>query len=431
MKTKIILCTLAIVSLLNIIFTGCKKETPQNKENENKTPTCSITSPVANAAFATTETITVTVVASDADGSISKVTLFVDNTAFGTPITTSPYTFTIPAGTLATGSHSIKAIATDNSNATAEATVSIAVNNIPINNIPKLYVCGTVWQPSLGKQQATVWINGIAAVLSGNDESFAQGMVVTDAGDIYVAGATKVTQWRATYWKNGSPVYLTDGTKEAGISSIFVNGTDVYACGGERNEAGVFVAKYWKNGAAALLTDGIQESAGNSIAVSGNNVYVVGYEISPTGIKEAKLWKNGIATTLETNCFATSIVVSGTEVHIVGGYFGSYIGGWHYKNSSIINLGNGHPLNKVFVSGNDVYIAGIDNRNSAGYWKNETWVSLQSIGCSASSIFVSGSDVYVAGKSSLDRPIYWKNEQKFDLSPGGDWHNNATDIVYK
>jgi hypothetical protein len=63
--------------------------------------------------------------------------------------------------------------------------------------------------------------------------------------DVYAAG------WRArasggyqvaTYWKNGIAVTLNDSTTTiASAQSIFVKGNDIYVCGKEQSQKGVFV----------------------------------------------------------------------------------------------------------------------------------------------------------------------------------------------
>lgn len=296
---------------------------------------------------------------------------------------------------------------------------------------PKLYVCGSEWNSITNSQQAKVWIDGVGTYWSnstGGFESMGNKLLVTDAGDVYVSGAMKNTQWMACYWKNGVATMLTDGTYEAGAGGgIFISGTDVYACGGERNAANVFSAKYWKNGTAVSLTDGTKESVANSIFVSGTDVYCAGYEKDASGTIVAKYWKNGIATTLGTGGVANSIVVAGTDVYIAGNY-GNV--GCYWKNSTLINLNNCINGTKVFLSGTDVYVSGSDNSYQAAYWKNGSIVSL-SDGESANSVFVNNTDVYIAGRTSVNIPCYWKNGQQITLSSSTNYRNYANDIIYK
>src|SRR5437867_4267691 len=85
--------------------------------------------------------------------------------------------------------------------------------------------------------------------------------------DVYVAGTvyngTSVNglpNGIPTYWKNGQPIPLTDGTKWAGASSIAVVGSDIYVAGVESNGPFKQIAKYWKNGQPIALSDGTKSA---------------------------------------------------------------------------------------------------------------------------------------------------------------------------
>ncbi len=98
----------------------------------NAPPAVVITSPQSGAAFAAGATIPVSVSASDGDGSVARVDLYLDGTLVGTD-TAVPFAMTV-AGT-PTGSHTLVAVATDNLNAVASsAPVGISVGataNVP------------------------------------------------------------------------------------------------------------------------------------------------------------------------------------------------------------------------------------------------------------------------------------------------------------
>ncbi len=98
----------------------------------NQPPTVTLTAPADGATFQATDTITFSADAGD-DGSVSKVDFFAGENLIGTD-TDAPYSVT---GTLAAGSHSITARATDNTGATATSiavsiTVQAAANQPPV-----------------------------------------------------------------------------------------------------------------------------------------------------------------------------------------------------------------------------------------------------------------------------------------------------------
>ncbi len=91
----------------------------------NNPPAVSITSPTAPANFTTNSTIPVKVTATDTDGTIKKVEIFVNGALFGTD-STAPYVFT--GANVAAGVYKVTAKATDNFGATKETdTLTITV----------------------------------------------------------------------------------------------------------------------------------------------------------------------------------------------------------------------------------------------------------------------------------------------------------------
>ena len=194
--------------------------------------------------------------------------------------------------------------------------------------------------------KAKCWKDGLSVTLSSPDaiNSDAFGVCVSGA-DLYVAGWTRNPNKRivATYWKNGVPIYLTDGTKDCTAKSIVVAGTDVYVAGTvnfqDANTEGGFVifpqakciATYWKNGKPfALSTEG---SYASSIFVNDTDVYVAGTistetaVVGPTpfglsGGNVATYWKNGVQINLNDDnqeSLATSIsVTQNGDVYLAG-----------------------------------------------------------------------------------------------------------------
>jgi hypothetical protein len=92
----------------------------------NMPPIVSLTSPSMNATFATGNSVTLAAMASDSDGSISKVEFYNGTTLLGQDLT-SPYGLT---WTAITGSHAITAKVTDNLGATVTSpSVTVTVNS--------------------------------------------------------------------------------------------------------------------------------------------------------------------------------------------------------------------------------------------------------------------------------------------------------------
>ncbi len=246
--------------------------------------------------------------------------------------------------------------------------------------------------------------------------------------DIYLSGSTTNSSGKsvAMYWKNETPVLLTDGSRNATAASIFVLGNDVYVAGYQDKSGSVLnIATYWKNGVAFPLgTVGGNFDIANSIFVVGNDVHIAGYERnSSTGKSMAKYWYNGSSTNLtngSTDGRALSVFVSGADVYVAG-YENS--GGKnvakYWKNGAPVILPSGSNEAEalcVFVSGSDVYVGGAAQSSTNGnyqavYWKNGvlSYLTIASDQALVSSIFVSGSDVYAAGIdiTAFNYPVVW------------------------
>jgi len=114
----------------------------------NMPPTVSITSPSNGTAFAAPATITITATAADSDGTVSKIDFYNGGTLLGTS-STSPYSYTW--NNVATGSYSLTAKATDNSNnVTTSAMANIVVNTYNTTDLFSGLTVGTVVDSQFG-----------------------------------------------------------------------------------------------------------------------------------------------------------------------------------------------------------------------------------------------------------------------------------------
>jgi hypothetical protein len=263
-------------------------------------------------------------------------------------------------------------------------------------------------------------------------------------GNVYVTGygATDKAIQAALVCKNGHVESLTNNGYAVAYS-VFASDSNVYVVGNHDK-----TAVLWKNGVAQPLTDGTKITYAKSVFVSGNDVYVAGYQ-RPYSTSDGyghvvKMWKNGVVQDLTSEKYyiysagANSVFVSGDDV---------YVAGWEdntsqtsvaklWKNGVAQSLTDGTfnaEALSVFVSGSNVYVAGYE-RNANGkrvakLWINEVAQSLTdgTYDAQAKSVYVSGNDVYVAGGAQIDDGLphakVWKNgiEQNIDDRNHSKW----------
>lgn len=290
-----------------------------------------------------------------------------------------------------------------------------------------VYVSGSnVYVVGCEEGGAILWTNGVSRILACGKASAKS--VFVSGNDIFVVG---YEGRKAILWKNEvkqklsirEPLFQKFRRKRASANGVYVLGNDIYIVGYVGN-----TAVLWKNGVSQKLSAGSREAKANSVCVSGSDVYVAGYEGSI-----AKLWKNGVAQnlsdessdtefTVETK--ANSVYVLEGNVYVAGyeeikrnqdGFFRSYLVAILWKNGVRQNLTdkNYHyaMATSVFVSGNDVYVAGMEcafkEVNSfyrtegpwiAKLWKNGIGQNLRSsMEARALSVYIYGCDAYVAG----------------------------------
>jgi len=170
-------------------------------------------------------------------------------------------------------------------------------------------------------------------------------------------------------------------------------------------------------------------------------VYVAGNGRNEEGYVVATVWKNEKAEVLPNGFMAHSVFVSGNDVYVAGIEKSEKTGitiATVWKNGEVyqtftevvdeIDLNSDRiayaEASSVFVSGNDVYVLERTYHpfpiHDIRVWKNGVILYLldnESNWMDAISLFVSGNDAYVCG-SEENIPIFWKNGNKQTLPSG-------------
>ncbi|QEC77653.1 IPT/TIG domain-containing protein [Mucilaginibacter ginsenosidivorax] len=242
----------------------------------------------------------------------------------------------------------------------------------------------------------TYWKNGTAVQLS-SQTGYTFSIVVSGT-DVYCLGQINGTYY---VWKNGTATQLTtttvtniggSGTSNYLNNALAVSNGDTYVAGARYlGTSTILKATYWKNGTPIDITDGIHSgnAQATAICVSGGAIYIAGFEEirdpASGGIinKAPRLWKNGISIPLTTpgnSLFnsVSSILVSGGDVYVGGQYNGA---GAVWKNGTMLTpsaYAVAENVSSLFLYNNtDLYIGGASSSSGEnGYWKNGDFVEM-------------------------------------------------------
>lgn len=267
------------------------------------------------------------------------------------------------------------------------------------------------------------------------------GISAEGGGNITADGGSTVTSRGICWSTTAAPVVTGNHTTDGSGTGVFSSTLTGLAQGTQ-----YFVRAYATNAAGTAYGNEVIFTTTGGVL---QDIYVAGYESNGTS-RVAKIWKNGVATALTDGSkdgMARDIFVSGSDVYAAGIETGSTRIAETWKNGVATVLQSG-PLyiaeaRSLFVSGSDVYVAGFNNTvsGSAVYWKNGVASGLAGgspFGINdALDVFVSGTDVYTCGwgrNSGNMVALVWKNGQSTSLSDGStdafafSVHVSATDV---
>ncbi|MDR0829585.1 MAG: hypothetical protein LBN95_05700 [Prevotellaceae bacterium] len=273
------------------------------------------------------------------------------------------------------------------------------------NTPPAVYVSGGSGLTVVLKD--TVQINMVVGLGQPHNLLF-----ISDKKDVFVATTSSLESY---IYKNGILIYAFSG----GTSGLFVKGNDIYSAGGNSNST----AKVRKNGEIlySVETTGSVCSAISSITVIDNDIYTAGWEYvnsydpnqEPYKIK---IWKNDktlyTITEENRNITATSIAISGNDIYVAGGDE-RFLAVWK-NGEKLYRLNNGvSESSGVIVShNNDVYVGGYMGR-TAVIWKNGNILyefsdaQIYSISISEEGDIYSTGIVFLGGHDT--KSYVWKN----------------------
>jgi thermitase len=155
--------------------------------NDTTPPVVSVSSPANGATVSGAATVQVS--ASDEVG-VASVSLSVDGSAVGTD-TSTPYTFTLNTVAVANGSHTLTATATDAAGNSANATISIIVNNFVDTTAPSISITAPANGSSISGN-VSVYVNAADNVRVARVELYVDARLVSTA-----TSAPFTTKWNA------------------------------------------------------------------------------------------------------------------------------------------------------------------------------------------------------------------------------------------
>jgi hypothetical protein len=240
--------------------------------------------------------------------------------------------------------------------------------------------------------QAVYWKNGTITTLTNAETPHAVAKdIVVSGNDVYVAGFTNEVDvsHKAVYWKNGEIIELSTGSPIAEADAIFVKDGNVFVGGYHGGAA------YWKNGTIVQLHEDITTVSGvSSIFIDGKDIYALG---SLDG--DIVYWKNDSVVYVVGEGSGKLHAQVATGIFVVNGKV--YVSGYIERNGVITaaywennmeRLLSGYVGTSIMVVETSVYVSGYTLDGQGGhiptYWSSGAATIIVSISAEANSVFV-------------------------------------------
>jgi len=381
---------LLTVGMTTVVFNSCSKD--EKVLGVNQPPTCTITNPQNNVQFNADENIAVTIVAEDADGTIAEVQLYIDDVGYSDK-NAFPYNFTINAGELTPGTHTLKAVAKDNDGAKGEASVVVKINQ-PSTESPDYVSFSDGKIPNTW--QTTAWAIDNTV---GFDDIYSLKAITSGVAVITSKTCDSNINYLEFYVRNGFVNFLVDGVQmkecsstnkwtkygfflNSGLHSIkwesisssvnidairFSNNSDVFTGSvGDHYQGGIvaYIDETEKHGLIAAPSDqsaDSQWSNGSDIYIDATGTAIGTGKSNTTRIVQAQ-GEGGYAAKLcddlVLNGYSDWYLPSKDELNIlyqnrnlIGGFSSDY-----YWSSSKYEYDNYHAWNENFNNGDQDYL---------------------------------------------------------------------------
>lgn len=256
------------------------------------------------------------------------------------------------------------------------------------------------------------------------------------ATEVFVAGYVDDSKanYSVAYTKNGAIEIVGDGSVYEYANDCTIEGNDFYMAGISGNDMA-----YWKNGVRTIVPKDPSQpwEEITQIIIKNGKKYFQAY--SPAGTNAFRYYVDDARTILVSPSSVGEMSVSSTgDVYVVGA---SSTGRAVYWKNGVENELSTQDSGAagIHIVGSDVYITGYyynaESMPIPVYWKNGTMTELElseeGVGARPEKIFVSGDDVFVAGQLTDDNLVMWENGVMTTLVAEGVTLNRLFDLEVK